>query len=165
MGRLKKSVTWRTVGPIIPVVLLLTAVAAVWYAFDRPSDLPPDELRSLIVGNTLDGLWGEAEVPYRQYVAGDGTTRTLLQGDLQAGTWSIDEDGAYCAVLPGGEEGCYRARRQNDVYFWVDAEKSLGYPFRVLPGEQLAPETTDQTSQLRSSTGNARQGLGDHAGF
>ena len=68
-------------------------------------------------------------------------------------------------MLPAGEAGCYRARQQNGVYFWVDAEKSLGYPFRVLPGEQLTPETADQTSQFMRPAGEAREGLGDHAGF
>ena len=165
MSGRRKAVTWRTVGPIVPVVLVLTAAAAIWYLLDEPPDLPGEELQALIVGNTLDGLWGEAEMPYRQYVSDDGTTRTLLDGDLQSGTWSIDDAGAYCAVMPSGEEGCYRARRQESVFFWVDAEKGLGYPFRVLPGEQLAPEAADQTSQLPQPVGEARQGLGDHAGF
>lgn len=165
MSGRRKMVTWRTVGPIVPVVVVLTVAAAIWYAFDKPPDLPGEELQTLIVGNTLDGLWGEGEVPYRQYVADDGTTRMLLNGNLSTGTWSIDEQGAYCAVLPTGEAGCYRARQQNGIYFWIDAEKSLGYPFRVLPGEQLTAETADQTSQLMRPIGGARKGLGDHAGF
>ena len=165
MGRLRQSVNWRAVGPIVPIVVVLTVAVSVWYVFDEPLDLPGDELEALIVGNTLDGLWGEAEVPYRQYVAGDGTTRMLLDGDLSTGTWALDEDGAYCAVLPAGEAGCYRARRQNGFYFWVDAEKSLGYPFRILPGEQLEPEAADRTSQLTDPAGEPRRGVGGRAGL
>ena len=165
MSRLRQSISWGAVGPIVPVVAVLTIAVTIGYLLDEPPELAGEELKALIVGNTVQGHWGQDQVPYRQYVGSDGTTRTALDGDLLPGTWRIDQEGAYCAVLPTGEPGCYRARLQNDVYFWVDAENSLGYPFSVLPGEQLKPGATDQTSHLVRPAGDARQGLGDPAGF
>ncbi|MGF1607936.1 MAG: hypothetical protein ACFCUQ_00975 [Kiloniellales bacterium] len=130
--------TWQAVGPIVPVVLLLTVAAGVWYWLERSADLSGEELRALVVDNTIDGVWGKPEVPYRHYAAPDGAGLTTRDGAAaEADVWRIDADGAYCARLGGAEQGCYRARLQDEVYFWVDEAKSLGYPFHVLPGRQL----------------------------
>lgn len=134
----RKALTWRTVGPIVPVVLVLTVAAGAWYWVESSADLSADELRALVVGNTVDGLWGEPELPYRHYAAPDGAGLTARDGAApESDAWWIDADGAFCAQLGGAEPGCYQARLQNDVYFWVDAAQGLGYPFRVLPGRQL----------------------------
>ena len=136
--RPRKNVTWRTVGPIVPLVLALTVGAAVWYWLERKSDLSAEALRALVVGNTVEGLWGKDEVPYRHYVGPEGAGETERNGAApEEDPWRIEANGAYCARLGGEQPGCYRARLQNDVYFWVDASTSLGYPFRVLPGRQL----------------------------
>lgn len=134
----RKAVTWRSVGPIIPVVVVATIVAFVWYMIERPTELAEDELRTLLAGNTIEGVWGEVNQPYRQYVDPAGTTLTSVGGGAtQAGSWRIGDGDAYCADLVGQGEACYPARVQDDGYLWVDEAKSLGYPFRVLPGQQI----------------------------
>ena len=134
----RRVLTWRTVGPIVPLVLLLTVAAGVWYWLEGDRDLSAEALRALVAGNTVDGLWGEAELPYRHYAGPQGDGSTLVDGAAALDdTWRIDDAGAYCARLGGAAPACYRARAHDDRYLWVDAAKKLGYPFRVLPGRQL----------------------------
>ena len=142
-----KYVTWRSVTPIVLLVGALTVLAAIWYFLDEPVDLPSPTVKEMLSGNTVDGLWGEDNAPYRQYFAADGATLRVEQGSApREGSWRVAEDGAACFAWGEGEEGCYRVRPKDDFFLWVDAARSLGYPFRLLEGKQLAPTGDQQGS-------------------
>lgn len=131
--------TWRSMLPVVAVVVVLTVAAGLWHLLDGPADLDAADLRATVIGNTLDGLWGAEDEPYKQYVADDGSTlRIAVDGSERVGGWRIEDDGLFCVAWSDGDETCNKARPQDDFFLWIDAEKSLGYPFRVLPGDQTS---------------------------
>lgn len=134
----RRATTWKTVSPIVAAVALATLAAGAWRLLETSADLDADSLRATVAGNTLDGLWGARDEPYKQFVGTDGNTRQVAaDGSERAGRWRIEPDGRFCVAWSDGGERCNKARAQEDFFLWIDSENSLGYPFRVLPGAQL----------------------------
>ncbi len=166
MSRIRRSVTWASVRPILLVLVPLTVVATVWYVMTRPSGLPGEEVRRLLSGNTVEGGWGAEGSAYRQYFAPDGTTLYLgREGPERTGTWKVEADGTTCSAFQDEGEICLLVGRQDDgMLYWIDAGRGRGFPFAVLEGRKLAPGDGAQGRAAPEAMG-AEAGLGQHAGF
>ena len=168
----RKVVTWRSMAPIVLVVGVLTVGVSAWYIMSRPATLEAAALREMLGGNTIEGRWGTDNIVYRQYFAPDGAALYAEDGAIvKRGVWQVQDDGYTCAAWAQDDERCYQAMLKDDVLYWIDAENNLGYPFEVLPGEQLGTDTNSDSLSLNAPQGEgriafeARSGLGQHAGF
>lgn len=134
-----RKVTWRAVAPIAILVPLLLIGVGTWYWISGPAALPADEARAALAGNTVAGGWGDERTGYRQYFGADGTTLYAPEGEApRPGTWAVEEDGRVCSRIEGIPLRCHKVGREEQVLYWIDDQKNLGFPFAVLPGEQLS---------------------------
>lgn len=134
----RKHVTWQAIGPIVVVVPLLLAGALVWNWLAGPDSLPAEQVRAALSGNTIHGGWGEEGTAYRQYFGDDGRTLHAAEGaPPQSGTWRLESDGRVCSALPGAGERCNLVGQMEQGLYWIDAEEGVGFPFEVMPGEQV----------------------------
>jgi len=137
----RKVVTWRAVAPIVALVGVATIAALVWYVLDDPPSLAAAEVRSLLIGNTIEGTQGEGGARYRQYNAPDGTMLFAVEGAaLRPGRWRLGADGAFCTDWDDGQQSCFRIGRRDGVHYWIDAARGLGYPFEILQGRRVDPD-------------------------
>ena len=79
-----------------------------------------DDLRSMIVGNTVEGSMA-ATGPYAEFYAPDGSIRAADY----AGRWSI-KGGQMCFDYGDGPAGCWRAVLSGDQVVWIGPEGEEG---------------------------------------
>ena len=133
-----KRVTWRSVLPIVIVVPVLLVGVVIWDRIAGPDSLPAAQVEAALSGNTIHGGWGEDGTAYHQYFAADGTTLLAIEGDTpRSGNWRLEQDGRVCSSLPGEAERCHLVGQMEQGLYWIDAEQGVGYPFNVMPGEQV----------------------------
>ena len=163
MRSLRRSVTWKSLTPVVAVMAPVTIAALFWYQHTRPAALSEAEVRDLLAGNTIEGGWGQEGSGYRQYFAPDGLT--LYAADEKAmvqGTWTTDGDGAVCTRFEDPDAVCFQVGRQNDgMLYWIDARRGRGYPFAVRSGKRLAPATSGTTSRSGSDVASVTNELAE----
>ncbi len=141
----KKVVTWQAIAPIVIVVPLLLAGALVWNWLAGPDSLPAAAVEQAIAGNTVHGGWGEEGTAYRQYFAVGGETLLAAEGaPPRRGRWRIEADGRVCSEIAGEAERCNLVGEMDQGLYWIDAEQGVGYPFNIMPGEQLGAAAAAQ---------------------
>ena len=120
---------WARVGIALGVLLVL-AVAPVKA---NEAEVSGDELRELLTGNSIDGMWGDTH--YIQYFSDTG--RTLYKPDGSPGdwgTWRINDSGYYCSTWRGGGENCYTVVDMDGALYWKSESGGATYPFTIIEG-------------------------------
>ena len=134
----RKFVTWRTIAPIVIAVPALLVGALIWNHIAGPDSLPATQVEAALKGNTIHGGWGVEGTSYHQYFAPDGTTLIAAEdGVARSGTWRLEDDGQVCSNIPDEPERCNLVGQMEQGLYWIDAEEGVGYPFNVMPGEQV----------------------------
>ena len=75
--------------------------------------LDANELRELIVGNTVQGQGLQRETQFQSFYGPNGTWRLEQSGTSLSGTWWIKSDGALCVISMAGES-CSVVRKNDD---------------------------------------------------
>ena len=125
---------------IVGAGLLLIGMALAPLVSAAAQEMTGAEIKVALVGNTTDGVWGEALTPYRQYFGANGATTYVEKGGAPSeGRWWTTDD-AYCSTWgPFSTPNCYQLRREGETLHWVVPGSGKTYPSTVLPGRQLAP--------------------------
>ncbi|MEO1549136.1 MAG: hypothetical protein AAFR93_01755 [Pseudomonadota bacterium] len=105
----------------------------------EPGDIPPEEWRALVRGQTLHYRINGEHWALEQYApSGNGVVLQLLQsGECLTGTWAYDS-GQYCFSWDSGETSCFRHTRvagQIVVIHMVDGSPTGGVQTMDLAGE------------------------------
>jgi len=105
-----------------------------------PGDIPPEEWRALVRGQTLHYRINGENWALEQYAPlGNGVVLQLLQtGECLTGEWSY-RDGQYCFAWNSGETSCFRHTR-------------VGGQIVVIHMEDGAPTGGVQTMDLAGDT-------------
>ena len=134
-----KKVTWRAVAPIAIIVPVLLLAVGAWYWIGGPAALSPDDARAALLGNTIQGGWGDERTGYRQFFGADGGTIYAPEGqEPKPGSWVVEEDGRVCSEIEDIPRRCHKVGRHDGVLYWIDDHKNLGFPFNVVAGDQLS---------------------------
>ena len=101
---MKKNSSRSTSIAPLPALALICSIYPN-YAFSEEY-LSAEEVRELVVGNTLSGYWDGAK--YYEYYASDGTLKGIIQGEKYDGTYEIRDDGCLYADYEGvDDDGCF----------------------------------------------------------
>jgi hypothetical protein len=115
---------------ILLLAIVLSAASQVGAAeFAAPGQ---QELRELLAGNSMQGIWAGRH--YLQYFDANGTTRYREQdGPPTEGRWRVDADGRYCSVWPPSDRWvCYEVLISGaNIYWRADGQY---YPAEIKPG-------------------------------
>ncbi len=120
---------WARVGIALGVLFVL----AVGPVKANETEVSGDELRELLTGNSIDGMWGDTH--YIQYFSDTG--RTLYKADGSPGdwgTWRINDSGYYCSTWRGGAENCYTVVDMDGTLYWKSENGGATYPFTIIEG-------------------------------
>ena len=72
-----------------------------------------DELRELIVGNTLEGKWIMWGTTYKMYIDPVGEFRRVFSNDNNDdGEWKINDKGKLCYIM--NNKACRRVKKRDD---------------------------------------------------
>lgn len=93
------------------------------------------EIRKAFSGNTVDGAWGAADPPYRQYFDPSGSTQA--SGHPSQGVWWTKGRAYGSSWPPSNAESCYERRRVGDRFLGVAPGDGALYPSTLLPGNQV----------------------------
>ena len=108
----------RLAWPLLAVVVFVAGLPARVLAQDQGAPLAADELRGLIVGNTIEGPIRSK--PYDFYYRKDGTMGGMITSlGADRGTWRVEDDGKFCQQwiqFLNADDRCYRWYRQGDRY-------------------------------------------------
>ncbi len=93
-----------------------------------------DEFNQLLSGNTMKGVWGEAN--YQQYFDPNGQTTYQEEGKPETfGTWRIADNGQFCSIWPPSkDEFCYDVLKDGETLLWADGRGNT-YPATVEQGK------------------------------
>lgn len=120
------------------IAVFFVAAITPAYSLADPSPMTQAEFETLIAGNSIVGVWGEAE--YRQYFHNSGSTTYVERGGSPSqGYWRIDSGGRYCSTWPpSSHESCYDVERDGDELIWHVPSTELTYSSIVVTGKQLS---------------------------
>ena len=88
--------------------------------------LTEDEVRSLISGNTLRGIYLGQKIPFESYFNPDGTVYQNRDGESREGEWFVDKQGKHCVKWVSAEPKCRVVMRNNDEYIEFTINKKTG---------------------------------------
>ncbi|MEM7119674.1 MAG: hypothetical protein AAF563_00270 [Pseudomonadota bacterium] len=120
---------WARTGIALGVLFVL----AVGPVNANEAEVSGEELRELLTGNSIDGMWGDTH--YIQYFSDTG--RTLYKADGSPGdwgTWRINDSGYYCSTWRGGAENCYTVVDMDGTLYWKSENGGATHPFTIIEG-------------------------------
>lgn len=137
-SRIRQSVDWRSLRPVILLVALALIAVGAWHFLARPSRLPAGEVQGLLSEHTAKGAWPSG-VPYLIWFGPEG--RSLHGGperETAEGRWQVADDGRVCFALAGQEEACYGVGRESGSLVWILEGSGRTYPFALREGRDPA---------------------------
>ena len=117
--------------------LLLASVTACCFLAARPSaaeerKLTTDEIQKAFAGNTVHGMWGQAE--YYSFFDSNGATDYTTRSGTDRGHWRAAHD-QYCSQWQTSGESCYDIYRDGDRIIWDIPSSGTRYNSTLMPGE------------------------------
>ena len=115
------------------VVVLLVCTVGLAVSSIPGTQLSGEEIKKLLTGNTIHGVWGSTE--YFQFFNSNGTTLYQAVGQsADQGTWSVNTT-QYCSRW-GGAPSCYDLYQDGKKLLWAVSSATY-YSSEVLVGNQL----------------------------
>ena len=96
------------------VLLILSNIISAT-ASDEES-LTEDELKQLLEGKTVKGVYLEGNKPFTRFYDEDGDVRQRVGDDIEEGKWFVDEQGKRCIVWSGKKKKCKVIVKENELY-------------------------------------------------
>ena len=134
---LRRAMDWRSLTPVVVLVLVALAGVGVWHYLQRPAPLPAAEVASLVQGKTAAGQWPQG-TRYLLYFAPErGVVYREAEQEARQGTWRVEPGGALCVALESGE-ACYGVARESGSLVWILPGSGRTYPFSLRDGRDPA---------------------------
>jgi hypothetical protein len=137
VASLRRTIDWRSLTPVVLVVLVLLGGVWVWHYLQQPEPLPAAEVESLLQDKTAVGKWPQGS-PYLAYFAPD---RSLAyrepEREGQQGLWRVEANGALCLVLDTAE-ACYGVAREAGSLVWIQPGSGRTFAFSLREGRDPA---------------------------
>lgn len=137
VANLRRAMTWQSLTPVVVLVLVALAGAALWHYLQRPTPLPAAEVESLVKDKTAAGQWAQG-ARYLLYFAPDRAAfYREPEQEARQGTWRVDPAGALCVTL-SNSEACYGVAREAGTLVWILPGSGRTYAFSLRDGRDPA---------------------------
>ena len=107
---------------LICVFTGMLALSALAYAIDY---LGAEEVKQLITGKTVEAINPRRATSSITYFDPDGTFRQLLDGKLQKGSWSVDDEGYLNTSREGWGSSRRKIAREENVWKLYKVPKNI----------------------------------------
>jgi len=74
------------------------------------------ELKQLLSGKTVKGIYIDQNKSFARYYGKDGAVRQNIDKDTQEGNWFIDKNGRRCIIWSGNKKNCRVVVKDNELY-------------------------------------------------